>query len=131
MSSRILRKGYANGVLPKRIRFAFRPDGTNNPSVIRDPGDMVASVVFSTTGRWTVTMRDAYRSVIFADAAIRMVSATDIRGQISGVANEGTSSALSLVVRALAGATETNISSDAQNWIQVVLDVEDSSAAGV
>lgn len=123
--------GWTNGAAPKTIRFGFRPNSTSNPTVVRDPFDFVDTIVCNQAGRWTVTLKDAYKFLVGAQIQFRIVSAADLVPQLSTVLNENSATPLSFIIRALAGATETDIASNADNWIYVTLEFEDTDASGL
>lgn len=134
MASRSMKRGLTNGVQRKTIVFRFFPNGSSTSALtLRDPDGFVASVIRSATaGKFTVTMRDAYYRVINITPTVQLAGdTTDLTAQWGTVSNEGTSTALSFVVRLLAGATNTDMASDPNNSVGITLEVEDSAAARV
>lgn len=119
----------AFGVRRTQYACRFKPDGATDPSTIY--GHAVTSVTATTTGVWTIVFAHSVRRVVgIATSLGLIVSGRSANCNVLDVAidNEGTSSPLTVVVTHYAGATATTIAADADNWISVIVEAEESSA---
>lgn len=100
---------------------SFLPDTANTPVFV---GSGVASVAHTSTGLWTITLKDgSYSSLLAKFATIQMASPTDVVAQL-GVyvaGNNATGTPATITVTALAVATATDIAANANNSISVML----------
>ncbi len=111
---------------PRTLNITFFPAGTSNPTTNAQDIKGVASIVRNGgAGEWLITLQDTYKRLIRASGTIQMASATDLNLQVATVANVGTTSAVTVIVRALAGATPTDIAANANNSISVQLVFDD------
>lgn len=116
---------FGNGKQRRSIAIRFFPDTANDPSVVYDPNDDVASVVHTSTGLFTVTLNYPVKRVLMADAQIQLATVgTDRKAVIGPIANEGTASALTVQVAVLAVAAVTDIAANANNSIMLQLELE-------
>lgn len=114
---------------PRELNIRFFPAGTGNPTTTAQDVKGVASIVRNGgAGEWLITLQDTYKRLIRATGSIQMASATDLTFQVATVANVGTTSAVTVIVRALAGATPTDIAANANNSVFVTLVFDDSDA---
>jgi hypothetical protein len=111
---------------PRTLHIRFFPDTASPPTYSAQDTKGVASIVLSTTGVWLITLKDTYKRLLSAHATIQMTTATDLVPQIGDVANLGTATPVTVVVRANAVATPTNIAANANNSISVTLTFDDS-----
>ncbi len=123
------RKEWTNGVARKKLSFRFLTNGASDPATIYDAGDVVATIALSATGRYLITLRDAYKRLLSAQATIQASSATALFAQFGDFSNEGTTTAFTCILRMVNGSgTETNLAANGNNSVSVTLEFEDSSA---
>lgn len=114
---------------PKMLNIRFFPAGTSNPTTSAQDIKGVASIVRNgTAGVWLITLQDSYKRLLSAQATIQMTTATDLVPQIGDVANLGTATPVTLIVRANAVATPTDIAANANNSITVTLIFDDADS---
>lgn len=121
-----------NGVERLSLSFTFYPNGTStSPLTIKQGHDnFVASVIrTATAGTFTVTLSKAFSVVLAKHATVQSTTAADLYAQVGDVANEGTSTPLTVVVRLLTGATPTDLAANANNSVSVTLELDGSNAA--
>ncbi|HEY5955555.1 MAG TPA: hypothetical protein VIV60_03335 [Polyangiaceae bacterium] len=115
------------------INLTFLPQGTSNTAYTVAAGTLVggkgvASVVRNATaGEWLITLQDTYARLLSKYGSIQMASATDLTLQFATIANVGTATAPTILVRALAGATPTDIAANANNSVSVTLTFSDAT----
>src|SRR5688572_17114449 len=90
---------------PQMLNIRFFPVAAANPTYSAQDTKGVSSIVLSATGVWTITLQDTYKRLLSAQATIQMAAATDLVPQIGTVANLATTTPVTVVVRANAGAT--------------------------
>jgi hypothetical protein len=116
------------------INLTFLPQGTSNTAYTVAAGTLVggkgvASVVRNATaGEWLITLQDSYKKLLSKYGSIQMASATDLTLQFATIANLGTTSAVTVLVRALAAATPTDIAANANNSVSVTLCFSDADS---
>lgn len=111
------------------ISVTFFPQGTSDPTVNAFDSRGVASVVRNgTAGEWKITLSDTWARLISKGGSIQMASATDLTLQFATISNFGSANAPTILVRALQGATPTDIAANANNSVSVLLVVTDSTA---
>jgi hypothetical protein len=114
---------------PKELNIRFFPAGAANPTYSAQDTKGVASIVRNgAAGVWLVTLQDSYKRLLSAQATIQMTTATDLVPQIGDVANLATTSAVTLIVRANAVATPTDIAANANNSITLTLKFDDADS---
>lgn len=117
-----------------QIHLTFFPQGTSNTAYTVAAGTLVggkgvASVLRnSSAGEWLITLQDTYARLLSKTGSIQMASATDLTLQFATIANVGSASAPTILVRALAGATPTDIAANANNSVSVVLTFSDATS---
>jgi hypothetical protein len=120
---------HGNGVARKQVVFRFLGNSTSDPATIYDAGDFVATVTRSGVGTYLVTLRDAYKRLISAQATVQCSAATALFAQFGDFSNEGTSTAFTAVLRLVNGSgTATEMAANANNSVSVTLEFEDSGA---
>jgi hypothetical protein len=113
----------------RQLHIRFFPQGASNPTTTAQDIKGVASIVRNGgAGEWLITLQDTYKRLLSAQATIQMVSATDLVPQVATVANVGTTSAVTVIVRALAGATPTDIAANANNSVMLSLFFDDADS---
>ena len=111
------------------LNLRFFPQGTSNPTVNPFDSRGIASVVRNgTAGEFLITLNDTWRRLTAITATVQMATATDLVPQVATVANFGTSTAPTIILRLLAGATPTDMAANANNSVSVELVVCDSDA---
>ena len=112
---------------PYTLNITFYPDGTSNPTYSAQDTKGVASLVRNgTAGEWLITLQDTYKRLVSKLGSIQMATAADLTFQFATIANVGTASNVTVLVRALAVATATDIAADANNSVSVQLNFDDS-----
>ena len=112
----------------KTVSLRFFPQGTGAPVVNNKESAGVASVTRTGVGTFLVTLDTNYRNLVGFNASVQSSSAADLRAQVGDVSNLGTSSATTVVVRLLAGATPTDQAANANNSVSLQLSFDDSSS---
>ncbi len=114
----------------KDLHFTFFPQGNSTTPLTVAAGTLlndggVSSVTRTgTAGTFTIQLADRYLQVMARLATIQMSAATDLTPQFGDYdATNGT-----LVFRAIAGATPTDIAANANNSVSVWLRFKDSAA---
>lgn len=111
------------------INLTFFPQGTSNPTFTASACKGVASIVRNGgAGEWLITLQDTYKRLLSKYGSIQMASSTDLQLQFATIANLGSTSAVTVLVRALAGATPTDIAANANNSVSVTLRFSDADA---
>jgi hypothetical protein len=111
---------------PRILNIRFFPVAAADPTYSAQDTKGVAGIALTTTGVWTITLQDPYKRLLSAQATIQMASATGLVPQIGTVANLGTATPVTVVVRANAVATPTDIAANANNSISLTLIFDDS-----
>lgn len=114
------------------INLTFFPQAASNTAYTVAAGTLVggkgvASVVRNATaGEWLITLQDTYKRLMSKYGSIQMAAATDLTFQFATIANVGTTTAPTILVRALAVATPTDIAANANNSVSVTLCFSDA-----
>ena len=109
------------------LNLTFFPAGTSNPTFTAANCKGVASIVRNGgAGEWLITLSDTYKRLIKRSGSIQMASATDLSLQFATIANVGGTTPPTIIVRALAGATPTDIAANANNSIALSLTFSDA-----
>ena len=106
----------------------FYPQATSAPTLAANQSRGVASVARSAAGRFLLTLDDPHHHLVAAIATTQLATAADMQAQIGTISNLGSSSATTVVVRTIAGATETDIAANANNSVSVLLVFGESDA---
>lgn len=99
------------------ISGSFRPNGSSAIDNTLNTGSGF-TVAYTTTGVYTITLSDSYVALVSAQATIAMNAATDLVPQWGAI---DVVTAKTLVLRANAAATPTDIASNADNRIHFTL----------
>jgi hypothetical protein len=75
-----------------------------------------------------ITLQETYKRLLSAQATIQMTTATDLVPQIGDVSNLGTATPVTVIVRANAVATPTDIAANANNSITLTLIFDDADS---
>lgn len=111
------------------VSMTFFPQGTSDPTFTASACKGVASIVRNGgAGEWLITLQDTHKRLLSKWGSIQMASATDLTFQFATIANVGTTSAVTVLVRALAGATPTDIAANANNSVSVTLLFSDADS---
>lgn len=113
---------------PKMLNIRFFPAAGANPTYTAQDIKGVASITRNNAGEWLITLQDSYKRLLSAQATIQMATATDLVPQIATVANLGTATPVTLLVRANAVATPTDIAANANNSISLTLIFDDADS---
>ncbi len=114
---------------PRMLNIRFFPAGTSNPTYSAQDTKGVASIVRNgTAGEWLITLQDSYKRLLSAQATIQMATATDLVPQFATIANVGTATPVTLLLRANAAAVPTDIAAGANNSISVTLIFDDGDS---
>lgn len=111
----------------REINLTFYPQGTSNTAYTVAAGTLaggkgVASVARNASaGEFLITLQDPYKRLLSRYGSVQMAAATDLHLQFATIANLGTSSNVTVLVRTLAGATPTDIAANANNSVSVTL----------
>jgi hypothetical protein len=103
------------------IMGSFRPNNTgaiDNTLNTGTKGSSPFSVARTGTGEYTITLDQTWASLVSATASIAMSTPTDLQPQWGAI---DVASAKTLVLQALAGATPTDIASNAANRVHFCL----------
>ena len=111
------------GVVPLGISWA--PNGSSAVDQTSIKGRGVASVARTAQGVFTVTMQDVYPTVLAAVATAQLATAADIVAQVG--TSTLTANGKTIVVSLLAGATATDVAADANNRVNLLLILKNSS----
>jgi hypothetical protein len=111
----------------KVLAFRILTNGSSAPASWSGVG--LASVALTATGRLTLTLEKGYNACWAALATMQVAgNTTDLHAQVGTIANLGTATATTVVVRMLTATTETNLAANANNAVSVLLVMEDSAA---
>jgi hypothetical protein len=72
MSGRKLNKKETLGIKLVDVDFRFFPNSTTDPAGTIDPGNAVAGIVHTSTGKYTVTLRDQWKSLVGFSATMQL-----------------------------------------------------------
>lgn len=128
MASRTLDTPMVFGKKRVSVDLTFFPAGGADPTWDPAQARGVASVARSTNGTWLITLQDTWKRLVSKHASVQMSAATNLLAQFGDISNVGTSNPVTVVVRAQAGATPTDIAANANNSVSVSLLFSDSDA---
>ena len=111
------------GVVPLGISWATNGASAVDQTSIKGRG--VASVARTAQGVFTVTMQDVYPTVLAAVATAQLATAADIVAQVG--TSTLTANGKTIVVSLLAGATATDVAANANNRVNLLLILKNSS----
>jgi len=119
-----------NGFSRRDLAIRFFPDSTTSPSTIYDPNNDIASLVWTSTGLFTVTLRYPVQRVLSATATLQLATVGVVRDVKIGATSttENTTSDFSFTVSVTNGASAADIAADPDNSISVDLAVEVAKA---
>jgi hypothetical protein len=130
----IFNKPFVGGRAIRTLRFRFFPNGTNTTAMTKaagtlyDYGGCITDVTRSSVaGSFTVNTTFTGYRVVGGKVQVQLSAAnTSLTGQLGDISNQGSvTTPLSFVVRLLAGATATDMSSNTNNSVLVDLDIEE------
>jgi hypothetical protein len=133
---------YTFGLLEKRLSFRIMANaawtspvavaGRGSSAIIAGAGNAigVTSVARTAAGKYTIQLDDAYAKLVTAQATYQgSGDAEDISAQIGVIANVGTSTPVTIVVKTKTGTVNTDpATTDVNTSINVDLVFEDSGA---
>lgn len=121
------------GVNNKRIKFRFFPQGNSTTPLTVAAGTLVCAggvtsvTRTATAGKFTIQLSETYVKLISAGASIQLsADTTDLTCQF-GDLNLAATGGATLVIRLLAGGTNTDMAANANNSVFVTLDFQDSA----
>lgn len=98
------------------VNGSFAPQAAGNPITIFG-GAEFAVVRNGTAGEWKLTFTEAFAQLLDAQMTIQMAAATDLTPQIATFTAATPGVAATLLLRALAAATPTDIAANANNRV--------------
>ena len=107
------------------LGISWAPNGSSAVDQTSIKGRGVASVARTAQGVFTVTMQDVYPTVLAAVATAQLATAADIVAQVG--TSTLTANGKTIVVSLLAGATATDVAADANNRVNLLLILKNSS----
>jgi hypothetical protein len=107
------------------LGISWAPNGSSAVDATSIKGRGVASVTRNSAGVFTVLLQDVYASVLAAVATAQLATAADIVAQVG--TSTLTASGKSIVVTLLAGATATDVAANANNRVNLLLILKNSS----
>lgn len=131
MSNRLMDHPWVFGKKLKIVSGYFLPDTAATPVVVSQGGG-VSGVAHTDTGKFTITLVDPYHKCVGFQAMLATADdSTDLYAQAGAVANEGTSTPITAVVKLKTGSSNTDVAAAADTKVFFQLWFEDSSALGV
>lgn len=112
------------------ISGSFAPNGSSAIDATSNKGRGF-SVAYTTTGKYTITLADAYADILCCMATLQLAATDDKILQIRGAIDVTTAKTVVLEVRDISGAAAADISADAANRIHFVLFLQNSSLSVV
>ena len=107
------------------LGISWAPNGSSAVDQTSIKGRGVASVARTAQGVFTVTMQDVYPTVLAAVATAQLATAADIVAQVG--TSTLTANGKTIVVSLLAGATATDVAANANNRVNLLLILKNSS----
>jgi hypothetical protein len=104
-----------------QVSGTFFPAGTSDPTFTATACRGVATIARSAQGTWLVTLQDTYKRLLSKGGSIQMTTATDLVFQFGDISNVGTVTPVTVVIRANAVATATDIAANANNSVSFTL----------
>lgn len=118
----------------KRIKGTFFPNGTSTTAMTVAAGTLVTdggvtSVTrTATAGKFTILLSDNYKRLVGKSLSVQLAAdTTDLTAQYGTIDLAATGGA-TVIVRLLAATTNTDMSSDANNSVSFVLELQDTDA---
>lgn len=99
---------------------SFAPDTASAPTALKGAG---FSVVHTSTGVFTVTLDKQYAELVSANATLQLATAADTQCQIGSVSLSGKT----FVINVLTAGTLADVAANANNRVNFVLVVRDST----
>lgn len=117
----------------KKIKLRFFPNGTSTTAMTVAAGTLitdggVASVTrTATAGKFTIQLSSNYLKLLSAQATAQVAGdTTDLVAQV-GTVDLTATAGTTVIVRLLTGATNTDMSSNANNSVSVTLEFQDNA----
>lgn len=106
---------------------SFAPNGASAVDAASVLGRGVTSVTRTGAGKFTVQCADTWRKIWSDVASVRVsADATDIYAQTGDFSNVGSATAMSFVVKLKTGATNTDLTANANNRVSFMVLCNDS-----
>ncbi len=128
MASAIVDLLRGHGKNLKLVFGTFYPQNTSAPTVNANQTRGVASISRTAAGTFLITLKHPYLRLVAKLATVQHTTAVDLVPQFGDIANVGTSSAVTAVLRLNAVATATDMAANANNSVSFVLVFDDSGA---
>lgn len=103
------------------VKGTFFPAGAGNPTGVLGSAEYTV-VRNGSAGEWKITFTEAYAQKLAESASIGMAAATDLKPQFSTFTPATPGVAATILLRALAVATPTDIAANAQNRVSFSID---------
>ena len=104
----------------------FYPQNTSAPTVNENQTRGVSSIARTGAGVFLITLKHPYKRLVSKECSVQLSTAADLKAQFGDISNVGTSSAVTVVLRLIAVATETDMAADANNSVSFTLAFADS-----
>lgn len=122
------------GPASKKIKFTFFPNGTSTTAMtvasgrLETDGGVTSVTRTATAGKFTCLLSDNYYKLRSKHVSVQLAGdTTDLTAQF-GTIDLAASGGATVIVRLLAGGTNTDMSADANNSVSVTLEIQDSDA---
>lgn len=99
-----------------KVMGSFAPAAAGNPTAVFGSAEFTV-VRNGTAGEWKITFVEPYAQLLGENATIRMAAATDLKPQFATFTPATTGVPASILLRALAVATPTDIAANANNRV--------------
>jgi hypothetical protein len=117
----------------KKIKFTFFPNGTSTTAMtvaagtLVTDGGVVSVTRTATAGKFTCLLSNNYLKLLSKQVSVQLAGdTTDLTAQF-GTIDLAASGGATVIVRLLAGATNTDMSSNANNSVSVTLEIQDNA----
>ena len=107
------------------LGISWAPNGSSAVDQTSIKGRGVASVTRNSAGAFTVLLQDVYPTLLAAVATAQLATAADIVAQVG--TSTLTANGKSIVVTLLAAATATDVAANANNRVNLLLILKNSS----
>ena len=126
MASAILDVPKVHSKEMKIVFGTFYPQNTSAPTVNENQTRGVSSITRTGAGVFLIALKHPYKRLVSKECSVQLSTAADLKAQFGDISNVGTSSAVTVVLRLIAVATETDMAADANNSVSFTLAFADS-----
>lgn len=107
------------------VGCSFAPNAALNPVAASNAGSLLRSVVWTSTGTWTVTLQIPAKAIISVVPGAQLNSAANIDTSLQvGAVTTSTGGFATFVVRNNPGGAVANIAADASNRINLTIQLQ-------